>query len=257
MKYADLTPELERELVTRYQAGDRTAGAALLDAHWPILVHLMQRLRNRGVDDADVMQTACVEFLDRASRWDRSPSVRLTSFASQGAFFATKTAVWKDTTIRVSEYALTERTRCRKHGLPMPDRLALALDMRSTVPLDQPANNADGEMMTLADVTPSDDPGSESRYGDEEAQARRCALVIKAMSAVSAKERDILRRRFMSDERESFNEIGRAMGISHDRANQACKRAVAKATDAIRAVMAEDDAILWGGQPASPVLEAA
>lgn len=248
MKYAELTPEMERELVARYQAGDRDAGAELLDAHWPILVHLVQPLLGRGLDDEDVTQTACAEFLDGASKWDRSPGVRLTSWASQRAFYKTKTAVWESTTIRVSEYALTQRTRCRKQGVEPDARLASQLSLRSTIPLDAPTDAADDEPQMLKDAIPDNGPGPESMVARVQAQARRASLVLVGMGALDARDREILRRRYVEDETESLEEIGRSMGISKSRAGQLCERAKARAAESIRAIMSEDDAVLWGGE---------
>jgi RNA polymerase sigma-32 factor len=253
LKYADLTPELERDLVARYQSGDRAAGAALLEAHVPILMRLICGLFGRGVDSADVKQTVFVEFLDHAMKWDRSPACRLTSFASQNAFYRTKTTVWEDTTIRLCEYALIHRMACRKRGEYAPESLASKLALRSTVDIDMPIRGADNDATTLRDTIPSLESGPESRFAGEEAAARRCAMAIEALSALDAREREILRRRYMGDERESLEDIGRSMGISGDRVGQLCKRAAARAASVVRSVMRDDDAILWGGEWKQPV----
>lgn len=250
MKYADLTPELERELVMRYQAGDREAGAALLSAHWPILVRLMQRLFRRGVSDADVMQTACAEFLDRARRWDCSPSCRLTSWASQGAFYATKTAVWEDTTIRVSEYALTRRTKLRKARAGIPSSLLLQLMMRATENLDQVIGEDDA--LTIQDVTPSASPDPESLLTETEVAAERSALYKAALGALSDRERALIDRRVLADDPETLRVIGPSMGVTDETAGAWLRRAMEKMRRAVHEAMGEQDLrVLASGRPAN------
>jgi RNA polymerase sigma-32 factor len=245
---APISAEHERELVARWQRGDRDAGAALLAANESLLGKLVGS-RAHPSRREDAMQDARLGFLRAAQRYDPSEGPRLATYASKWARGESLKATYEDTTIAVKSTAVARARRVARSG-ELPRKRALTMRLRSTRSLDEPINDI-GE--TLRDVLAGESPSPEALIDHVDADARRETIASHVLGALADRERDIVRRYYMSDERPTLREIANDAGVCHERVSQLLNESMLKLRRAVRAVMTEDDRLLGSRRPSKPV----
>jgi RNA polymerase sigma-B factor len=235
----------ESRLFARYQqCGDREAYEALVRDHLPLARQLARRYSFGREPLDDLVQVATLGLLKAIDRFDHS---RLTAFSS----FAVPTILgelkrhfrdhgwWvrvprdlQELAIRVERVADELGPALRR--APTPDEVAqhlgvsveavlearVAASAYRAVPLDGPAD-APGDVPPF-DTVGCEDPGYELVVD---------ALTVEyLMSALSSREREILRLRFIEDLTQS--EIGGRMGISQMQVSRLIRNAVARLREA-------------------------
>ncbi|MGK3981228.1 sigma-70 family RNA polymerase sigma factor [Sorangium sp. So ce118] len=267
MKYADLTPEMERELVARYQAGDRAAGSLLQETHrgvvWGLIDSHVKRLKDPDAGD-DAIQTAWLGFFEAANKVDMSSGNRLTTYAGLCAWGTMLRAHAENSTIRLSLHMLKKVRRLERSGEAMPDDVAEAARLLRLMSLDFPELTKDGQGVIeepLVETIAGSEQSPESCLGSRQAAQRVQEVLTEALDSLGHRDRDIIRRSELVDEPETLADIARSYGVSREAIRQAHVKAMERLEKAVLRVAKEDDAILWGGEWRQPrrreMLEAA
>jgi RNA polymerase sigma-32 factor len=81
---------------------------------------------------------------------------------------------------------------------------------------------------TRGDRIADDRPGPENAFADEELSGQAHRQIHEALEQLDARERDILRRRYLAAKPATLKEIGALFGISRERVRQLEARAMAK-----------------------------
>lgn len=247
MRSDDLTPELERELVRRYQSGDRDAATTLWDAYRPLLWRLIGKSVSRAKSDKDAEQNAALGFFTALARSSAPDGCREGPYACRCALGYVVSGDYADSTIRVSRDMLRKARAAVKDGGELTPRMASALRLVSSTSIDAPVSE-DNDAVTLRDLLVDDEPGPESCLMSREADERRCVLAQAALDALTPRERDIVNRFDMANEPETLTDIGRSHGVTREAIRQAREKALGKMSRAVRRAANEDDAALWGGK---------
>jgi RNA polymerase sigma-32 factor len=245
---APLAPEAERDLARRYQAGDREAARLLIESCLPAVVRIASRYRRWGAPLEDLVQEGNVGLLKALDRFDPSHGVRLAAYAQY----------WIRAEIR--EY-VARHYRIVRLGSSKSERRALHLFRRTREQRPEVLAAMSGlteeratELLPLllsreTRLVPDDDgmnplerlagrdPSAEDALGDAEERARLRGALREAVAGLSAREQDIIKKRLLSDEPATLEQLGDAWGVSRERVRQIEERA----KERMRARLAELD----------------
>ena len=251
MKYSELTPELERDLLTRYRAGDRGAGATLIAALGGILAKQAKRYRRRQ-DFEDAMQNATVATLVAARKFDWSTGLRFASYVEKCALGGVIKGAYADSTIRVNHHVHDKVRQYEKRGEKLPRHLALAMTIYSsrslndTFTVQSQFQDLEGEL-SIESRMASEDPDPERYVVDLDATERARDIVERALAELTPREAEIVRRAHLLDEPQNFAEIGAHFCLTRERIRQIHDQAMEKFERAVKRTAAKDDAVLWNG----------
>jgi RNA polymerase sigma-32 factor len=248
-----LDRETERELIARYRDDDDVAALERLVAeHLPLVRSTVARYRRRGASLDDLVAEGRLGLIEAAGRFEPARGVR----------FATYAAWWVRAYVR--RYALgnlrivgAPNTRAGRRivGKLPAARRVLAQRLGREPTRDELAAHLDATAADVAMVTAAFsgrdvpmDAHLEERWRDRtgpnpeqflrekqeaEVVSRR---VERAMGELTARERLIVEKRLMQDERMTLARLGTALGVSRERVRQLEKRARDKLRHALRDV---------------------
>lgn len=239
-RHPQLSSEEERELARRYREGDRRAGDRLIHACLPFVLMIAREYRCWGVPLEDIVQQGNLGLLKAALRFDPDRECRLVTYA----------AYWVRAEIReyvVRSYRMVrlgttkgERRALRAYrktresdpallaemsGLPIAavEKLMPALAGRD-VSVDAPLPSGATVLERLA----SNDATPEERAMETQQSLQTRAEIESFLCEIPARERTILRERWMSETPVTLQHLGRRFGISKERVRQLEERTLAQ-----------------------------
>ncbi len=256
--YRRLSWAEERELALRGQAGDASAVEALVRSHLGFVIGIARKYRRYGVPMNDLVQEGVIGLIQAIRKFDPSRDNRLstyarwwvraaiqehvvrswslvkigTSTAQKALFFRLRKLM---TELRVGADALGEdviRPLAKRFGVPIKDALAMAarvarFDPSLNHPIAGPASD-DGRreewLDRLEDASASPEDIASARSEDD----MRRGIIARALDRLPERERQIIRRRFLSDDKATHKTIGLDLGLSAERVRQLEKSAVEK-----------------------------
>jgi RNA polymerase sigma-32 factor len=239
-RYAQLSTQQERELAERYRAGDRRAGDRLVLACLPFVLMIAREYRCWGVPMEDIVQQGNLGLLKAAERFDPERECRLITYAAYWVRAEIREYVVRGYRIVRLGTTKGERRALRFYRTTRetdPDVLAQSAGIRREaidrlIPLlaardasiDQP--NASGVAPLDRLAAPEPNPEDRAITSDRLAKAR---VEIEAfLRGLSARERTIVRSRWMKDDPVTLERLGRRFGISKERVRQLEERTIAK-----------------------------
>jgi RNA polymerase sigma-32 factor len=253
----------ESRLARRADAGDAEAQRRLIASHLRLVVKIARSYRDSGLPMSDLVQEGTVGLIRAVRRFNPDRGVRLSTYAMwwvrasiQDHVVHSWSLVRMGTTN--SQKALFLRLRRLKAELvdgaeglsdDIVARLSRGLDTTATEvralarrvaggdwSLDQPTNE-DGGTTWLDRLT---EPSPTPEEAVVEASERRFVsdIVAKALAMLPPREEFIIRRRYFEEARQTFEGIGREIGLSKDRVRQLEARALARLRDYLRPVLA-------------------
>jgi RNA polymerase sigma-32 factor len=229
--HARLPAEHERELAQRARAGDRAATRRLVESNLATVLPIAMQYRRWGVDVEDVIQQGNLGLLKAIERFDPTRGTCLSTYARHwiraeiGEYVARYHRV-----VRLGS-SKGERRALRLHRrAPSADAAALAEGAGLS------AERAAALLAVLGGHDVSLSPTEEGRSpldlltaaGDSPEQAvceadagqRLRAEVQAAVARLSAREREVVERRLLSEAPATLEELGRTWGVTKERARQ-------------------------------------
>jgi len=250
---AVLSVEEERELAFRlYDEGDLEAARRLVLSHLRFVVHIARSYSGYGLPQADLIQEGNVGLMKAVKRFDPNQGVRLVSFAVHWIKAEIHEFVLRNW--RIVKIATTKAQRKLFFNLRSAkkrlawlnndevDAIAKDLDVKPEVVRDM-----EGRLSAFDagyDASPSDDeesayqapayflddasadPAAQLEDSDfEEDSTRRLQLALKELDDRS---RDILQRRWLTDDKATLHDLADVYGVSAERIRQLEKNAMKK-----------------------------
>lgn len=258
-KQAASTPlldgETEAQLIVRFQRdGDARAMARLLAAHLRMVVAIAARYVRPSVALVELVAEGNLGLVEAASRFDSTHEVRFASYATwwvrsrmQRFTLVNRRIVPPPSTRNVrkllSALPIASRELAQRDG-DAPTHEALARRTGTTVDdvaivetiwsgRDVPIGTMDGEIDPA-----SDEASPELQTAEVEARRFRRDRVAKALLLLGDREREIVRRRFLTDESPTLDTLGKELGVSRERVRQLEARAKQKLREALRELAA-------------------
>jgi RNA polymerase sigma-32 factor len=251
-RYELLDRETEHDLAVKAQAGDRTAREALIRANLRFVVAIALKYRRYGIPIGDLIAEGNLGLSIAAEKFDPHRGTRFVTYAGYWVRALVLDLVVRSTTmvgagsgpLRSKLYFRLRRERAKVGNLGLAsderikelaarfemseekmEHLLMRLDARD-VALDAPLRG-EGES-TMLDVMPSDVAGPEEATATDEMDSLRRDSVSRALSVLDKRERFILEQRYMGESEVSLADLGRALGVSRERARQLEARAKEK-----------------------------
>jgi RNA polymerase sigma-32 factor len=229
---APLTADQERALAQRYQRGERSAGDQLLKAHLGFVMMIAHQYRRWDVPMEDIVQQGNLGLLKAVMRFDPARECRLVTYG--GYWIRAEIREYVMRGYRVVRLGTTKAERravriYRKTGESDPqvlasltglavaaaERLLPVLTARETS-IEQPGTSGLSPLDRLPWVGPT--PEEDAMRHD---RTRKLKLELRRfLREISARERIILRARWMSESPATLEQLGARFGISKERVRQ-------------------------------------
>lgn len=247
----------ERDLTLRGQAGDANAVDTLVRSHLGFVIGIARKYRRYGVPMNDLVQEGVIGLIQAIRKFDPNRDNRLstyarwwiraaiqehvvrswslvklgTSTAQKALFFQLRKLMAE---LREGADAVNEdliRPLAKRLGVPLKDALAMAARIARFDPsLNHPVAGiaADGPDEEWIDRLPATDASPEDVALDRSEDVTRRSLVSWALGRLPDRERQIIRRRFLADDKATHKTIALDLGLSAERVRQLEKAAVEK-----------------------------
>jgi RNA polymerase sigma-32 factor len=230
----------EHELAVRWSRGDKRAGEKIIEACLPFVVSIALEYRRWGVPLEDIVQQGNLGLLKAARKFDPNRDCRLATYGSYWiraeireyvvrAFRVVRLGTTKAERRALRTYRRTKTTDpaalASASGLSEERvRVLLPLLAARESSLDASTSDVGAPIDRLAGTFPT--PEEEASQHEVTDQAGRA--VHAAVDHLDARERMIVRERFMNEEPPTLQELGTRLGVSKERVRQLEERARTK-----------------------------
>ena len=250
---AVLTPEQERELANQYYYDDNVdAARQLVMAHLRFVVHMAKTYSGYGLSQADLIQEGNVGLMKAVKRFNPEVGVRLVSFAVHWIKAEMHEYILRNW--RIAKIATTKAQRKlffnlrsskkRLGWLNNEETEAVAQDLGGDAKVVRQMEGRMSAYDTSFDAEPDsdedavyrapayylEDQSSDLALNVEEAEWEEVtnASLQLAMDELDDRSQDILKSRWLSDEKSTLHNLADKYGVSAERIRQLEKNAMNK-----------------------------
>ncbi|NKB34613.1 MAG: RNA polymerase sigma factor RpoH [Pseudomonadales bacterium] len=250
---AVLTPEQERELANQYYYDDNVdAARQLVMAHLRFVVHMAKTYSGYGLSQADLIQEGNVGLMKAVKRFNPEFGVRLVSFAvhwikaEMHEYILRNWRIVKVATTKAQRKLFFNLRSSKKRlgWLNNEETQALAEDLGVDAKVVRQMEGRMSAYDTSFDAEPDsdddavyrapanylEDNNSDLAKGVEEAEWEEVtnASLHLAMDELDDRSQDILKKRWLSDEKTTLHDLADKYGVSAERIRQLEKNAMNK-----------------------------
>lgn len=247
-----LDSETEQDYLRRIQeSNDPVALSALLVSHLRLVLSVAQKYTGHGVTIEDLVAEGNLGLVEAARRFDREKGTRFSTYAAwwvraliRRFTIANRRIVGAPSTRNgrrlLSTLRQTQRRLAAELGeTPSRDRVAAELDVTpEEVAMVESALSGrdvslgpadDGQVIEL----PAEAISPEQHVAEQQIRDMCATSVANALAKLDARERVIIEKRILEDDKDTLAEIGASMGLSRERVRQIELRARQKLRDAL------------------------
>jgi RNA polymerase sigma-32 factor len=262
MRLPTLALEDERQLIRcALEKGDSAARERLINAHLKLVISQALRLRHYGIALADLIQEGSIGLAKALDHFDRSRNVRFSTYAVWWVRAAMQDFILRNWSIvRMGSTSAEKRlffnlrrlrarleqttgsfdtaglTAALAERLGIPEVQVSAYDQRLAnrdCSINEPAGDETGREMQ--DMLVDEHAGPEELAAESSEAADRHHRLRHALAGLSDRERDIIRRRHLSDEPQTLEGLGALHGVSKERIRQIEFRALGRLRQSLTA----------------------
>ena len=255
-----LTREEERALAERFRSGgDLDAARELVLAHLRFVVHIARGYSGYGLPVGDLIQEGNVGLMKAVKRFDPSLNVRLVSFAVHWIraeiheYVLRNWRLVKIATTKAQRKLFFNLRRLKKNlaWLSAEETAAVAHDLGVTpgevtemekrlaardLSFDPTPEADDEELYSPAAYLPAPDADPAEQVEDAESADESSEQLRGALKRLDARSRDIVQRRWMSEDKATLHELAGKYRVSAERIRQIESSALGK----LRGMMAAE-----------------
>ena len=256
-----LEREYEVELARRWRdEEDADALHEIIEAHIRLVVRIASKFKGYGLPISDLIQEGNRGLLEAANRFDPDRNVRYSTYATWWILAAMQEYIVRNSSIvRIGTTPAQKSLffNLRKLRAKLTDNLAAQMTEEERemiaaelgVPLaavermeshfsrpDQSLNATVGESDSdeFVDLLSDDSPTPEAIVGDLIDSETRTKWIADAMEHLTQREREVITRRFLKDDKITLAEIGESFGVTKERIRQIEGKALSKLRDALQ-----------------------
>lgn len=256
-----LEREYEVELARRWRdEEDADALHEIIEAHIRLVVRIASKFKGYGLPIGDLIQEGNRGLLEAANRFDPDRNVRYSTYATWWILAAMQEYIVRNSSIvRIGTTPAQKSLffNLRKLRAKLTDNLAAQMTEEERemiaselgVPLaavermeshfsrpDQSLNASVGESDSdeFVDLLSDDSPTPEAIVGDLIDSETRTKWIADAMEHLTQREREVITRRFLKDDKITLAEIGESFGVTKERIRQIEGKALSKLRDALQ-----------------------
>jgi RNA polymerase sigma-32 factor len=249
--YPVLSREAERELAIRYKEhNDEEAGQKLVTSNLRFVIKVSLGYRNYGVKLLDLIQEGNIGLIKAVERFDPHKGYRLISYAIwwikayiQNYIIRSWSVVKIGTTQaqRKLFYRVSDLPEARDYDdhLKNVEKLANKISVTEEEVIDMAARLkahdlslddqiGDRSRDSFADTLPDDRPTQEEELSVYQHQEDLKTWLDGALQTLNHREKYIIEKRILSDNRLTLKELGKHFGITRERARQIERAALEK-----------------------------
>ena len=247
-----LTREEERELAERFRKQeDLDAARKLVLSHLRFVVHIARGYSGYGLPVGDLIQEGNVGLMKAVKRFDPSLNVRLVSFAVHWIraeiheYVLRNWRLVKIATTKAQRKLFFNLRRMKKNltWLSAEETAAVARDLGVTegevsemekrlaardLSFDPTPESDEEEVYSPAAYLPSPDADPAEQVESAESSEDESDRLHEAMERLDARSREIVQRRWMSDDKATLHELADKYGVSAERIRQIESSAIGK-----------------------------
>ena len=255
MKAPMLEREEEQDLARRWRDhDDAKALDRIITAHIRLCVRIASRFKGYGLPVGDLIQEGNAGLLEAAKRFDPDRGVRFSTYASWWILAAMQEYVVRNSSVvrlgttpaQKSLFFNLRRLRAQLGGAAsnrMTDDQRASIARELGVPIaavermeahfsapDQSLNApvGDGDVHEMIDFLADDGATPDAEAEDLIDGETRMRWVSEAMEHLTEREREVISRRFLEDEKITLAEIGADFGVTKERVRQIEDKALSK-----------------------------
>lgn len=265
-----LEREHEAELARRWRGkADKKALDVLITSHVRLVVRIASRFRGYGLPMADLIQEGNTGLLEAANRFDVARQVRFSTYATWWILAAIQEYIVRNASIvrigttpaQKSLFFNLRRLRARltdNTAATMTDADRRLIADELGVPLaavERMEAHLSGPDRSLNATGPGEDGGEAQDFLADEGPSpedvvreRHDRTVLdgwlrEAIGELSPREQQIVRRRFLEENRDTLAEIGESFGVTKERIRQIEGKALGKLRQILSRQTGADGAI--------------
>lgn len=265
-----LEREHEAELARRWRGkADKKALDVLITSHVRLVVRIASRFRGYGLPMADLIQEGNTGLLEAANRFDVARQVRFSTYATWWILAAIQEYIVRNASIvrigttpaQKSLFFNLRRLRARltdNTAATMTDADRRLIADELGVPLaavERMEAHLSGPDRSLNATGPGEDGGEAQDFLADEGPSpedvvreRHDRTVLdgwlrEAIGELSPREQQIVRRRFLEENRDTLAEIGESFGVTKERIRQIEGKALGKLRQILSRQTGTDGAI--------------
>jgi len=254
-------PLLEREEEVKLgnelrDKGDEKALEKLVSSHLRLVVKMAAGFKGYGLPVSDLIQEGTLGLMDAAKKFDPEKGVRFSTYARWWILASIQDYVMRNSSIvkigttpaQKSLFFNLRRLRAKvSNNLvgPMSDEDRLEIARILGVPkasvermeallsgydasLNSTIGSDESDGSELQEFLEDDRPNPEENIAYQSHQTSRRNVIAKAMAALDERERQIIKHRFLEENKPTLEEIGHDFGVSKERIRQIESRALEK-----------------------------
>ena len=254
-------PLLEREEEVKLgnelrDKGDEKALDKLVSSHLRLVVKMAAGFKGYGLPVSDLIQEGTLGLMDAAKKFDPEKGVRFSTYARWWILASIQDYVMRNSSIvkigttpaQKSLFFNLRRLRAKvSNNLvgPMSDEDRLEIARILGVPkasvermeallsgydasLNSTIGSDESDGSELQEFLEDDRPNPEENIAYQSHQTSRRNVIAKAMAALDERERQIIKHRFLEENKPTLEEIGHDFGVSKERIRQIESRALEK-----------------------------
>lgn len=259
-RYPLLSQEEENRLARRWvEFGDVEAAHKLVTSNLRFVVKIAYEYRGYGVKLLDLIQEGSIGLMQGVKRFDPDRGYRLLSYAVYWirsyihSYLMSTARMIKIGTSRAHRKLFFKlrslKNRLAARGIDETETVIdavaeeIGVDRKDVEEMDRHLSHRDTSLdaplattgTPLVEIMPSAAPSQEELLEQIEVEADTSARLESAIATLDPREKEIIDRRYLSDDQAQLKDIGREMGVSKQRVSQLEKRAIAK----LRAALSE------------------
>ncbi len=239
-----LTAEEERELTERYhQTGDLEAARILVLTHLRFVLHIANGYRGYGLSQADIIQEGNVGLMKAVKRFDPQVGVRLITFAVHWIkaeiheFILRNWRIVKVATTKAQRKLFFNLRSSKTHlgwmtqkevddiakDLGVTSKDVLEMEKRMTMPdmaFDAPADSDDEDMPSPAQYLQDTRYDPAQLIEDMQWETQNYETALKAYEQLDERSQDIIKRRWLDDNKATLHELADKYQVSAERIRQ-------------------------------------
>ena len=247
-----LSREDERALAERFRSqGDLQAARELVLSHLRFVVHIARGYSGYGLPIGDLIQEGNVGLMKAVKRFDPSLNVRLVSFAVHWIraeiheYVLRNWRLVKIATTKAQRKLFFNLRRLKKNlsWLSAEETLAVAHDLGVSpgevtemekrlaardLSFDPAPEADDEELYSPAAYLPAPDADPAEQVEDAESADDSAERLRGALGRLDSRSRDIVQRRWMSEDKATLHELADRYGVSAERIRQIESSALGK-----------------------------
>ncbi len=246
-KFPVLDADTEYNLAKKYvEYKDLEAARALVTSHLRLVVKLAMKYKGYGLPIADMISEGNIGLMKAVQKFDPEKGFRLSTYAMwwikasmteyilrswsmvrMGTLAAQKKLFFSLRRIKESLNIHDEGELTPQDAQKLSDEIGMPATeiadfnrrlMAKDASLNAPIVNDEG--LEIQDVLVAETLNPEDDYNESQIQDVQKKILQMALETLPERDQEVLRRRFLTDEPETLESIGKDLGISRERVRQ-------------------------------------